>query len=438
MQINGRSRAMVAALVSALALLAWGRTRLFGLRAFEADHQVSRFLQGPIFLSAAQGGDRPIGSFSKDQVRVFRESGGSIPSLRMDIREIKESGDVAVLSRVDPGFSWLLAAGRSMGLPLSLVGVARFQVGADFCCLVLTYLLARRLSGSLVAALAALGYGVTTATTPFLVAYYFWSVPLALVFAHLGLSLLGALTPDRRLLWFSAVLLLEMGAIWLRVAWLPAFLLFLPFLLVRERGTRLGLAALTALAAIAISYAFLVARANLQGEGGGLSHPRAQLWHTLYIGLGAYGTWGEIEWLDEYAYRTAATAGVDYKEPVAYERFFKARFLDEVSRHPARYGALLLRRVLDYAGESPARTPVLRRLPTSLQGGLILASCLALFAWNAAPGPRFVAALFCAQVVTWSALVPAVSPYTMECLGLASVVAAAGAKAIVEKSRHRA
>jgi hypothetical protein len=429
MRFDGRGRTIVAALVSLVALVAWGRTRLLALADFEKTTRPSPFLQGPVFLSGAQGGRRPVGSFSKDQVRSFRERGGTIPAVALDIRAVQTSSDVAVLSRVDPGFCWLLATARVLGLPLSLVGVARFQVGADLLCLLLTYLLVRRVSGDVAASVAALAFGLTSATTTFLVAYYFWSVPLALVLAHLGLSFVRASSANRRLVWIGVILVAEAAAIWLRVAWLPVFLLALPALLIHERGARLALFAGASLAVVTLSYALLIARASREGEGGGLLHPRSQLWHTLYIGLGADGTWGDIQWLDEYAYRMAETAGVDPKEPIGYEAFFKARFLEEVSRHPARYCVLLLRRTLDYCGEALFRMPLLRHLPLSFLGGLVLASIVFLSCSSLAVDSGFVAALCGAQVVTWSALVPPVPPYSVECVGLPLAVAVIAAHA---------
>lgn len=383
---------------------------------------------GPQFLSGAVGDGRPIGWISLEQIGAFQNGGGMVPSRALDIRTFTSTGETGPLSRVDPGFCWLLAFARLFGVPLSLAGVAHLQVAVDLGCLALAHALAWRLSGPVAGSCSALAFGLTTATVsqPFLVAYYFWSLPLALVIAHTGVSLIRSDTKRSMGLALTSYLALAFCAVWLRVAWLPVLPASAAFLVVRQRVWRVTLI-VGLLATIAASYFLLIARVSRQDMGGAFTHPRAQLWHTLYIGLGSYGTWDDIQWLDEYAYGIAAAAGVPASDATRYEDFFRKRFFDEVRQHPFRYGGLLMRRVADYAGEALAHTPFLDSISRDRLGAFVLVLSVSLLIFCPDPSLRFVAALLLARVMVWSLVVPPVVPYALECVGLEGVVIAAGA-----------
>jgi hypothetical protein len=326
---------------------------------------------------------------------------------------------------VDPGFSWLLAGARAAGLPLSLTGVARFQTAVDLACLVLVCALVWRLAGPISAGAGALLFGLSEATvaTPFLVAYYFWSIPLALLVASLGAAVIRAGSPPRRGLALFAFALLAAGAVWLRVGWLPVLVLLLPFL--RVPSLRWRVAAVTSvLAALVLSYVALVARADSNGPGAGVLHPRAQLWHTLYIGLGAYGTWGEIRWLDEYAYGLASKAGISPVDSDRYDDYFRGLFLEEVRTHPVRYARLVAQRAADYSGELIAHLPRVAPERRTAAGAFVLAVAVALASFTREGAIRWISVALVAQVAVWSLLIPPVVPYALECVGLQAAVVA--------------
>ena len=415
------ARTIVVVLIGLVAAAAWYRTRIPGFRRHLSADTPESFQMTSYFLSAAVGAPASrVGFFRASQVAAFEAAGGMIPASRLDMRNVPGGADPPqALTRVDAGVAWVFHLASLFGFSLSIASICLFQLLADLISLVLTAFLGFRLHSLLAGALAALLYAANTQipTTALLVAYYFWSVPLALVITHLTLSFWR-----REWHYFggTSLLALSFAAVWLRALWLPPLVLvFVGVWLLRGafKWFTIGLCVLLA------SYASLILRVRHQNLGDML-HTRSQLWHTLYIGLGTYGDWGQIQWLDEYAYGVAAAAGVLQSDPVSYERLFRDLFLHEVSHHPFRYCLLLVRRAGDYFDTPRASTLGLGRIGRrSIIGWLSILLVVALFRAVQARGwePLMV---YCSGVATWCVFLPPIPIYTTETLGVWPVIVA--------------
>jgi hypothetical protein len=402
-------------------LAAWYRTRIPFLRLFLADQAPQSFDMTPLFLSASVDGNRPVGTYSQSQVDAFRKAGGNRPASGLDIRAFLAVGPSTVLSQVDPGICWILYAASLLGMGLSIDGVVAFQEGVDFLCFGLATWLAFRLWGPVAAGLTSLFYGANFSIPELAhyVTYYFWSVPLALALAHLTVS--SVHRSRSALPWWLSLVLVAMAAIWIRVLWLPVLLMFLPVfgvIIVRRRRWLAGIACVLVLG---LNYRVLLARVANEGLGDGL-HPRSQLWHTLYIGLGAYGDWGSVRWSDAYAVGLAGTAGLNTSQPARYDEFFHRRFLEEVERHPVKYIASLVRRIGDYVDAGRASTAGARALSRRSWLGwaflIVVTICLTRDRFGHVD-ELAVGALYGFQIAVWALLVPPQMPYPVETLGLA-------------------
>jgi len=379
------------------------------------------FSMTPYFLSAAVGDPHRVGVFLQAQARAFHETGGDRPASRLDIRSVRAEGPEMVLSRVDPGYCWVLHAASLLGMPLSVAGVAEFQQVVDLVCLWLAAWLALRVWGPVAGGLASVLYGANSSIPAIthLVTYYFWSVPMALVLAHVGLLCLRRSRVTS--LWWAALVLLAAWAVWVRILWLPVFVVFLTGVGLVALPRKRALAVASSLFALVLSYALLLHRVANEGLGD-MWHPRSQLWHTLYIGLGAYGDWDDIRWLDEYAYAVAGAAGISSREWKRYDEFFRGKFVGEVSSHPARYIAAIARRIGDYVDFGRVSVAGARIPARSSWLGwtflVIAAICLARDRFLHFD-EQLIGALYGLQIGAWAILVPPVMPYPVETLGLA-------------------
>lgn len=213
-----------------------------------------------------------------------------------------------------------------------------------------------------------------------------------------------------------------MAAVWIRVLWLPVLTMFLTAVSLYALPRARVLAAVVCMAALTLSYSCLVRRVSNEKLGDVL-HPRSQLWHTLFIGLGAYGDCGDIRWLDEYGYSVAAAAGISSHDSERYDAYLRQRFLDEISRHPLKYAAAIGHRVGDYVDEgrtSMAGARVLQRRSWFGWAFLSLAAICLARRGAVRVDEMTVTALYVLQIAVWGFFVPPLLPYAVETMGLAN------------------
>lgn len=401
-------------------LYSWQSTRLAALDRFLGGNQPVGLAVVPKLMSAAVGPPaRAVGYFDEAQAALFTDRGGLYPRSGLDIREVPAHGKPELLWAIDPGICWVWNFASRLGVGLDVASLARFQVGADLGVLVLVLSLAWRLQGWPSAALAGLLYGMSgpLAQATVQIGYYYWSIPVALGAGHYFLSAL----PKRngQAAWLCGSTLMSL-AVWLRTLWLPvALAVTVAYGLARPRA-RWRVACL-ALLFLTVSYSLIVSRAS-SVTGGGIMHPRSQLWHTLYIGLGYYGDFGPIRWLDEYAFEKARAGGHEPSDQKSYDRYMRTLFLAEVRAAPLKYLRTLLRRFGEYVDF--ARFFVLgpRRGPVAWLG--LLAVVMAASALLAARryleiGPLlWIGTFYLGLVAVWAVLVPPQLPYAIETSGL--------------------
>lgn len=401
-------------------LYVWRSTRLEALDRLLRGNQPVGLAVVPMLMSAAVGPPaRAVGYFDEAQVALFTDRGGLYPRSRLDIRDVPARGKPELLWVVDPGVCWVWNFASRCGVDLDVASLTRFQVGADLVALGLVLTLAWRLQGWLAAGLAGLLYGMSgsLAEATVQLGYYYWSIPVALGAAHFFLSALPKRNGQAAWLCGSAYMSL---ALWLRVLWLPvALVVTAAYGLARPRAR--WRAACLALFFLGVSYSLMVFRAS-SVPGGGIMHPRSQLWHTLYIGLGYYGTFGPIRWLDEYAFEKARAAGFDPSDRRPYDRYMRTLFLAEVKAAPLKYLRTLVRRFGEYVEFGRLFVLGPRRGPIAWLGLLAVA-----MAGSAAVAVRrylevgpllWIGAFYVGLVAIWAWLVPPQPQYAIETSGL--------------------
>lgn len=393
----------------------------------------------PWQMSGAAGGtDRHIGDADPVQVNNFVTRNGLAPRSRLDIRDVPGGGLGSPVWSVDPGIMWVWHALSRLGVPLSVAGLAHAQVYMDLGALALAIALGWRLAGPSAGALAGLLYisSELIAAGVLLLGYYHWNIAGSLLVGHL---LLSAMTSPRFLPWWIAYCGLAAALVWLRAVWLPVAVatFTLPFLPgLRKPGQRVA-ALLVGLLLVAGSFAATVIRVKSAGVGEGTLLPRSQLWHTLYIGLGTYGNFGDIRWDDSYAASMGAKAGFPRENYRAYEDYMRQLFLREIAATPIKYVVTIARRYVDYVGAAAqgwmpdwpgSRGPwpglgVLAFVLTGLVGagdsprGRLL-------------GPTLLYAL---TVAVWALVLPPMDYYAGETLGLSYPVLAAAVVVVIRR-----
>lgn len=418
-------RASVGFVLLLAAFGAWSARRAPAAIRFVGDSEPQAFQMSSFFLSGAVGRGRGVGFFDQSQVDAFIERGGTRPASHMDIRDVPSGPTPTVLSRVDPGLCWVLHLASRLGIPLSIASVAVFQSAIDLLCIALAGYLAFRVWGPIAGGMAALLYGANLSLVGVTqaVSYYFWNVPASLIFAHVALTVVRRRTTNRGM--FFVLVLFAIPLIWLRVLWLPALAAALTLVSILVFRKRAGLPLIVVVIALALSYSGLIARVS-KGTLGDFLHPRSQLWHTLYIGLGAYGDWGAIHWLDDYGYQVAATAGISAHDTARYDEFLKTLFLHEVRARPFKYFRAIVRRAGDYVDEcrvSLFHVPALAR-SAWLGWAMLIAAALTFTVGPDWRSSSTIGAIYAIQIGVWSLFLPPLSPYPEETIGLAYPVLA--------------
>lgn len=396
----------------------------------------------PRLLSGAAGGPgRRIGEEDPPQAMAFRERSGLVPSSRLDIRDVPASGQSRTLWIVDPGIMWVWHWASRLGSGLDLASLARAQTYSDLTSFVLAIGLGWRLAGAHAAALTSLLYAwsLPIADGVLVVSYYPWSIVASLIAGHLALS---AMVWRPFLAWWLAYTGFAAAMIWLRGVWLPVVFASLSLALVPTvRRPRLRtLAVLVGLMLIAGSFGTAVARVKSAGVGGDALVPRAQLWHTLYVGLGWYKNFPPIEWRDSYALDVAARAGFAPERSYrAYEDYLRRLFLDEVARAPLTYVMTLGNRMVDYLAAPWNGWGSMRVMRAYGLFGLGL-MITAVVVGRRAARRRFLGplVLYLLAIAAWSFLLPPQLSYTLETLGLVYPLVASAFVCVLATAFQRA
>lgn len=427
-----------------LSLALWARSRTQAFNQFLASAKPVGLTVLPYLMSAAVGSpSQAIGYFDQGQVHDFADKGGLYPGSLLDIRQVSGSGDVRPLWLVDWGIAYVWNLASHLGVPLSLASLAGLQLVIDFFAMLLAAGLAVRLQGWSAGVLAGLLYARSSVITAAAVqpGYYYWSIPLALVAGHLLLSSARNHRPSLPILIGSVFL---SGALWVRALWFPIAIASQVLDLVRRRRHSWR-SATAGIAIIALSYSLLVRHAA-KTFGGDLLHPRSQLWHTLYIGLGYYNNFGPIHWQDEYAFAKARAAGYAPQQHSRYERYMRSLFVQELTAAPSKYALTLGHRFFDYMDHGFQSLAFRHGPPRATEGAFgcfTAAATLLLTRRRPNSGRVVVIGLFyLGMIMLWSVLVPPLPVYASECLGLvaplySSIAVAAGHAALHSRLLRR-
>lgn len=397
----------------------WYLGRILGLENFLSSGEHFALTVLPRFMSGAIGGPgRHIGEEDPGQVARFRAQGGLLPGSRLDIRDVPGDGSTGLVWEVYPGIMWVWYAVSQLGWRLDVASLAHAQTCADFASLGLAIALGWRLAGAYAGALVGLLYAWSAPVEAgvLVIAYYPWSIAGGLVAGHL---LLSAMVSRASSFWVLAYSAFAAALVWLRSLWLPVGLglLALPTTLRRPKWGRIVL--LVGAAVIIGGFGATATRVRSAGVGDGTLLPRAEIWQTLYIGLGWYGNFGPIQWRDGYAREVGAKAGFPRARYGEYEAYMRRLFVEEIRSAPLKYVTTLLRRFVDYlrAGWLGWGPPW---VPSVCVVGALGAVVTVLVLGDGRMKRRFLGptALYLSTIAVWSILLPPQESYALETLGL--------------------